>query len=1387
MKKHDAQLQFDTLAIEGGLFTAEWLGKVASFKAPGQSDADYGVRAGFSTREEIALAWRSAQHLWGQFKAARNQSGFDTWAVSQRFVTELLRQSFGFAMLRATEHPQEIDGRRYPVSHFAHGQAVPLVISACTEPKPLDTAHDRLGDNSGERLRRRSAFGLLQEYVNAADDALWGIASNGLLLRIARDNGSLTRPAWLEADLERLFEEENQAEFSLLWLLLHGSRFGEEGHVPQDCFLEQWRNSCREQGTRAREMLRNGVEQALEILGQGFVAHPSNTALRDALSKRPGDSGYLADRVFFLQLLRLVYRQIFLLTVEERGILHVPGSTASAIRIYEKGYSLRRLRSRAVRRSAHDRHYDVWEGVKRVWIGLAEGEPRLGLPALAGLFARDQCPHLDNAQLENRHFLAALFHLGWLREQNRVLTPVNWRDMGPEELGSIYESLLELSPQLSNDNRNFGFATEEEGRGNARKTTGSYYTPDPLVQQLLDSALEPLIAQKLAAHPIGAGAVSALLSVSIIDPACGSGHFLLAAARRLATHLARVQAEGGQPTPDDYRHALRQVVTHCIFGADVNPMAIELARMALWLEAYTPDAPLGFIDHHLVCGNSLIGIVDATDLLKGVPDDAYKVTGSDDGLACKQLKSSNKVERDSWIRLTSHGNQLRLGFDTDLSSSALTELDALPDDTLQALQVKRARFEALKGETNSGAGQRLATACDLYVSAFLALKMSTAMVPTTQAIANVWLGQHNDDELQIRAASLARQNRVLHWPIAFAQIFARGGFDCVIGNPPWEIVQARDAEIDAEQLAREKLWFGCGIYSVLSGRRDLYKLFLALAPKLLSPSGRGGFVLPVGFMFEDDCGDLRKALFDNGSVITILHIQNAQKQFFPEVHASYRFLAATFARERVATHRFSAVVKSPAELASPPWYEVPRQQLDAVLGEERSAVLFNNLAQANLHQMISSRLRRFPMLRYRVIAEFHASSDKPLLITRRDSDSDWTLLKNGSFHHFYPGFGPTEKFVRQSEIWDRLDRKELDARLWMTRPRLVFRDIARNDDSRTLIACLVPPGFVSTYDAPMVVPVDTEQQSELALAFYTGYLTSFLADFLIRPFVDKHIKGYVLARVPIPEFDPASPLMQRAAEISLALAQSSWQAYKAGQVPVAFDRTNSDRIQLDAIYLQLAEVTQAEAALLFDSFSSIQGEETRQHGEFRTAELVRSALARMNLANYSLGANQSQASTNGHQTPAQYSPIGVMRDEDDARLAGLVMILVRQASKLPRENLTLALAIAQMPSVSASVLQVDEVVRLVTYCKSHEASFLPDRLSRVQLMLRFFEDAGAIRIEQQGTRIVAVPDAPVLAGLIIESGTEEIAGVLLRAAHVSLERQAVDAPDVTSQPSTKQA
>ena len=190
-------------------------------------------------------------------------------------------------------------------------------------------------------------------------------------------------------------------------------------------------------------------------------------------------------------------------------------------------------------------------------------------------------------------------NLRWASHKG-VLAPVDYRNMGPEELGSVYESLLELVPEIDLPARKFGFVgltSEGSTAGNARKLSGSYYTPDSLVQELIKSALDPVIAQRLAAQP--GAPIEALLAIRVIDPACGSGHFLLAAARRLAEKLAQFRATDGEQTEHDFRHALREVVAKCIFGVDRNPMALELARTALWLEGFEEGRPLGFLDHHL--------------------------------------------------------------------------------------------------------------------------------------------------------------------------------------------------------------------------------------------------------------------------------------------------------------------------------------------------------------------------------------------------------------------------------------------------------------------------------------------------------------------------------------------------------------------------------------------------------------------------------------------------------------------------------------------------------------------------------------------------------------------------------------------------------------------
>lgn len=948
MARPDSRIQFDALAIEGGLFTADWLGKIASFGAPMQAEADYGVRAGFTLREEIALAWRAAQALWVQFAAARGSADHDSLAVSQRFSSELLKQAFGFSLHAAT-NPQEADGRLFPIGYFAFDGTVPIVIGS--HAATLDESDPYFGDSSGERVRRRSAFGLVQEYLNARNGALWGIATNGLVLRIARDNSSLTRPAWFEVDLERLFTEELFAEFSVLWLVAHGSRFGSENAAPVDCVLERWRDACREQGVTARGELRRGVEQALLDLGTGFLAHPENMAVREALA-----NGQLTTKTYFQQLLRLVYRMIFLLTVEERGILHREESAVGARQLYAEGYALRRLRDRAVRRNAHDRHHDLWEGLKRVWQGLAQGEARLALPPLGGLFAENQCIDLDTAKLENRHLLRAIFHLAWLRDRaqpNAPLARVNWRDMGPEELGSIYESLLELVPQVSEGGRSFSFLEGEGTRGNLRKTSGSYYTPDSLVQLLLDSALEPVIAEKLLGNPSGEAAIEALLSISVIDPACGSGHFLLAAARRIAIHLARVQAEAhgsGQPTPSDYRHALRQVITHCLFGVDMNPMALELARTALWLEAFTPDAPLGFIDHHLACGNALLGMMDLKSLLRGIPDEAYKELTGDDKDLCRDLKRQNKRERDGLERMrTAEAFSRSLeAMDLAVTAAPLERIDGLPDDSLVHAEAKRRQFEELlKSRESTG----LKLAMDLYLAAFLVRKLGTVTdhaVPTTQDVLSALLEQPVAEAKRETARQFAHDTPLLHWPLTFAQVFARGGFSCVLGNPPWEQLQLNEQEFFASRspriaamagerrkreiaslpstdpkLAEEfdstKRFYetagmfvrGGGRYPLTAvGKLNTYPLFAESALKLVHPEGRAGLVLPSGIATDDSTSDFFGKV-SAGYLVSLIDFEN-REGLFPAVDSRMKFCVLTIGVSNEA--QFAFFLTNPAQL-----------------------------------------------------------------------------------------------------------------------------------------------------------------------------------------------------------------------------------------------------------------------------------------------------------------------------------------------------------------------------------------------------------------------------------------------------------------------------------------
>lgn len=828
VRRHTATLNLPTLRLEGGLLLPDVLAKAAHGTTRQQTEADYRLPKGLQFKDEIGRAFQIACAQWRSFAPLLERADYDPQHAAATFITELLRDALAYPSVGASTGitvGEGAEARHYPITHLASapagaggqpGPSLPIVVAPHTQG--LDEPATRFAI-TGSGSRKKTPFQLAQELLNASPAHQWALVTNGKTLRLLRDAATLTRPSYLEFDLQDLLGGQRLAEFAFAWRLLHASRAGlladTQGSLAPIAW-EAWREAGQEEGTRVREGLRKGVTRALITLGQGFVQHPANDALRQALQE-----GSLGKDAYFAQLLRLVYRCIFTFSVEERGLIPAQPTAeealddpaaarakAAAAQAYAQGYALARLRDLALRRRARTRFDDLWHGVKIVFHGLGQGQPRLGLPALGGLFASTQCPHLDAAQLGNAHLLATMQALRWAPTPGGgPLAPIDYRNMGTEELGSVYESLLELVPEVDLHARHFGFvgltdegSTSATVAGNDRKLTGSYYTPDSLVQQLIHSALDPVIEQRLAQN--AAQPVEALLSIRVIDPACGSGHFLLAAARRLAEKLAQLRAPEGAVTPQAYRHALREVVGRCIFGVDRNPMALELARTALWLEGFEEGRPLGFLDHHLQCGDALLGLTDLHALERGIAKDAFKPLSGDDKEVCKLLAKQNAAGLKQLAKDLQSGQQL-LAFAVGTGLQALQALEALGTDTAEDVAAKEHAYHQICEQL---VHSPLALAADLAVGAFLLPKTAdtAAQVPTSETLHTALTAPHllaepgHAHSAAVAAARAACQYaRVLHWPLAFPQVFAAGGFDCVLGNPPWERIKLQEEEFFA--------------------------------------------------------------------------------------------------------------------------------------------------------------------------------------------------------------------------------------------------------------------------------------------------------------------------------------------------------------------------------------------------------------------------------------------------------------------------------------------------------------------------------------------------------------------------------------------------------------
>ncbi len=933
-----SRLPFPSLHVTGGLLAADLFGRVLDdADLAGRDPADYGLPPHESVREAASRAFDYLGSTWQAFARERDRAIAEGRPMAgltrDRWLLSLFRE-LAYGMLPTTPAGGiVVEDRSFKVSHL-YGHVPVHLLGWGT-----DLDHRTKGVAGAADAAPQS---MVQELLNRTDAHLWAILSNGRQLRLLRDSRSLAGSAYVEFDLELIFEEQLFSDFVLLYRLLHASRLtvGPD-EPPAACWLERWRTAAIEQGERALLGLRDGVRRAIDTLGTGFLRHPANDALRERLS-----GGTLSVDDYKRTVLRVVYRLLFWFVAEDREVLLDPGAAAGARARYTRYFSSQRLRERA-RRGGTDHHDDLWQatGIVFTALGSEAGLPQLGLPGIGGMFERiDHDEHgqplaasapdaldepLEGLRLANQDLLAAVRDLSVTGSVG--LRPVDFRHLGSEELGSVYESLLELHPSYDPHERQF---TLIEAAGNERKKTGSYYTPSSLTELLLDSALDPVLTAAAGTPGDTDAKVAALLAVTVCDPACGSGHFLVAAARRIARRIAQLRSGEDEPVPDRVREAMREVVGRCIYGVDVNEMAAELAKVSLWLESVEPGKPLPFLDANIRVGNSLLGTTPAL-IDTGIPKAAFKPLPGDEAKIAAVLAKRSQNEEKGQYDLFSEG----IAISTEAIAKHTSELVRAVPARLADVHVQRRRLREIDAER--ARAKRLA---DAWCAAFVQEKTAaTEPFAITRGTLD-WIADPPTNLTQMATVEqvdrLARDYRFFHWHVEFPHIFTtpngtadadpdtgwHGGFACVIGNPPWERVKLQEQEFFASRdttiakaknaAERKRLIAGLPTASALrqafdqaqrtstgtthllrtTGRYPLtgtgdvntYSVFAETMRSLLLRTGRMGVLTPTGLATDATTAAFFGDTLRTGRLAVFYDFENEAK-IFPGVHNQFRF------------------------------------------------------------------------------------------------------------------------------------------------------------------------------------------------------------------------------------------------------------------------------------------------------------------------------------------------------------------------------------------------------------------------------------------------------------------------------------------------------------------
>ena len=806
----------------------------------GNRDQDFGMD--ISVSSAIDYVWSSLRNDWNFYKERANNERLvnkDPYGTRRaRDLMERLFQSLGYSLDRQATNI-EVASTNYDISYTCHDLGkMPFIIigEGISADGSIDTLDKcSLDYRAKGGMRKKSAHATMLEYLNATEN-VYGIISNGQILRIIRNSGQLVKLTYIEFDLRRMLEEDKYTEFCLMFRLLHASRFRTSGDEP--CVMERWFNMSIESGNRIRNGLSRAVQTTMETIGNAVLTSEGegNNALREAFANGTMDATQLNK-----ELIHFIYRLLFLFIIEDRGLVYqIPDSPDAPDYkqfcqwqdIYKKFYAASRLRHLSELAYLKQRQYsDLWQGLMDTF-HLFEPDTfgeKLGIKPLGGvLFGTETLHWLKQCQVSNKDLLAAFSALNEFEDERQQKVKINYSSLDVEEFGSVYEGILEMrpfvQPGVAASDWQFGFVG-----GLDRQSTSSYYTRPDLVQNLIKTTLEPVIKEKIAAQTTTEEKVKALLNMKVCDAASGSGHIVLAMARTIAWYICTLRTGEDNPASLDYRQALREVISRCVYAVDYNPDAVELCKVVLWIEGYCAGKPLSFLDHHIRCGNSVLGVSDLQMLIDGVPDKALTAEDKDTLKALKKMnqeavkKINNQNSDEPLLGLEDTFGVVKLSAAQIGLADKIRFINHLPEDTLEEEIIKQERWRELM---ESARVDCLRRACDIYTYAFYKtvkhdeilidnesvngkIKLE-AEVPYTKTVTRAlqeieameyaekgktFLTYYRElsKDFKSEVKRIAEEQRFFHWCVEFPEVFAANkGFDVMCGNPPWDKIKVED-------------------------------------------------------------------------------------------------------------------------------------------------------------------------------------------------------------------------------------------------------------------------------------------------------------------------------------------------------------------------------------------------------------------------------------------------------------------------------------------------------------------------------------------------------------------------------------------------------------------